>query len=318
MTTSMVPPQGLRRQIRLGIVGYGEVGHGLALGLHDEGLHDIYVYQRRPDTALNRDRSTLSHVMFASSLCELAERSDIIIAATPGTESLNVATAIAPALLPRHIYLDIASATPDIKRRVGDILAPSGAQVGDGAIEGSPLEDGHRVRLAISGPAAEACALVLVPWGVRVTVVGDALGDAAAIRLLRTIMQKGLTAVLLECAVAAGHYGLRAEMLRSIAQYYDDRPFMDVASRMLRSTAIHAGRRAQEAAMAATTLQEIGVEPIMTSAASRLLARVAALGLKERLDGIVPERYEDALDAMEPALRRTNDGAATSTCGGIR
>ncbi len=289
-----------RRQLRLGIVGYGEVGHGLALGLGQAGLASIAAYQRNGGSALTRARAHASGVRLVSSPAELADCADLIIAVTQGIESVNAARAIANSLGPDHCYVDLASTTPQAKHDIGAIIAARGALFADGAIEGSPLEHGHRIPIIVSGPAAAAFARALMPWGMRITVVGPDIGRATAIKALRHILMKGQIALLIECLAAARRYGISNEVLASVAEWYDALPFMDNASRLLRTTAIHAKRRCEEAEVALSVLDELGIEPIMTRGTVALLGQVAKLGLRERLGGVIPESHDVAMELMQP------------------
>ncbi|MSP96474.1 MAG: NAD(P)-dependent oxidoreductase [Betaproteobacteria bacterium] len=303
---------GERIQIRLGIFGYGEVGHGLALGLGTAGLHSIFAYQRNADRSVIQERARKSGVQLVRTPLDLAASSDLIVAVTQGTDSLEAARSIAPALHASHCYVDLASASPSVKKNIAEVLAPSGALVADGAIEGSPLEHGHQLPIIVSGPGAAKFAEALAPWGLRIVAVGPELGKAAAIKGLRHVLMKGQIALLIECAVAARRYGISDELFASVAEWYDALPFMDNATRLLRTTAVHARRRAEEAEIAVAILKDLGIEPIMTEATVRLLTRVANLGLRDALGTRVPTSHTEALELME----RYTDGASAGSKGG--
>lgn len=300
-----LPESGTRRQFRLGILGYGEIGHGLALGLGKAGLASIAAYQRFPHSALTQERARASGVRLVSTPAELAEAADLVIAVTQGTESLDAARSMTAALRAQHCYVDLASATPGIKQEIGAILAPSGALYADGAIQGSPLEHQHRFPIIVSGPGAAAFADAMSAWGMRVAVVGTEIGRSAAIKGLRHILVKGQIALLIECAVAAKRYGISDDLFASVAEWYDALPFMANVSRLLRTTTIHAGRRAEEAAMAQAILEELGIEPIMTRATATLLGKIANLDLRQRLGGVAPESPETAVELMQEYGRRS-------------
>ena len=287
------------KQVRVGIFGYGEVGHGLALGLRGAGLEVISAYQRLPHSPLTLQRAAQSGVRLVQTPAELAEAADLVLAVTQGSEVLNAARAMRDVLRPRHCYVDLASATPGAKKEIGALFAQNGVLVADGAIEGSPLEHQHRFPVIVSGPGAAAFAEAMTPWGMRITVVGDELGRAAAIKGLRHILTKGQIALLIECAIAAKRYGIRGEVLASVAEWYDALPFMTNASRVLRTTTVHAARRAEEAAMAQAILEELGVEPVMTRSIVKVLEAVARLNLREQLGAVPPQTFEEALDLME-------------------
>src|SRR4051794_15485824 len=157
-----------RQQFRLGLVGYGEIGSTLGAGLRGAGLETISCYDKYafdgPYADLIQSRAREAGVTLVRSNQELANAADLIISVTPGVASLESAEAFATCLSSRHIFADFASATPKIKVGVAERLAPTGALVGDGSIEGTPLH-GYSMRMLVSGPAGEKVRDHLVPWG---------------------------------------------------------------------------------------------------------------------------------------------------------
>ena len=164
-----------RKQFRLGLVGYGEIGSTVGAGLRRAGLaiHRVLrqVCLRRPLCRSYPDRAREAGVALVRSNEELADASDLIFSVTPGSSSLESADAFAPVLTDRHTFLDFASATPKIKKSVADKLASSGALLGDGSIEGTPLQ-GYSMRMLSSGPAGERVRDLLVPWGMQIEFTG--------------------------------------------------------------------------------------------------------------------------------------------------
>ncbi len=288
-----------REQLRLGILGYGEVGHGLASGLRKEGLTSIAAFQRLPHSTLTLERAQVSGVRLVQSVQELAECCDVVIAATQGSQSLVVAQAIAPALRPHHCYVDLASASPGTKRAVGEVLASSGAAFADGVIEGSPLEVEHRFPILASGPGAQRFADLMTPWNMRISVIGEVAGQAATIKGLRHVLMKGQIALLIECLRAARRAGVDREVLASVAEWYDGLPYLQNAGRLLRTTTVHATRRAEEAQTACDILTELSVDPVMTNSTVTILKQIAALDLREHTGGVPPDTLDAALDLIE-------------------
>lgn len=294
---------GTQQQIRLGLLGFGEVGFGLALGLRNAGIHSVAAYQRPPLSALTLERIRQSGISLLSSPADLAARADVIVAVTQGAESLDAAHSVAPYLHAAHCYADLASTTPKTKVVIGDVLAASGALYCDGAIEGSPLEHGHRLPIIVSGPGGEYFGEVLNPWGMNIRCVGTAIGKAAAIKGVRQILTKGHIALLIECAMAAELLGISDAVFESAAQWFDGAPFSVNANRLLRTTAVHARRRAEEADMAVAIERELGLEPVMSVATLDLLQRVAALDLRTVLGGVPPDSGRAAIQMMASVIR---------------
>jgi 3-hydroxyisobutyrate dehydrogenase-like beta-hydroxyacid dehydrogenase len=285
-------------QVRLGIYGYGEIGHAIALGLAQMGLRSIVALQRAPLSPLARERMALSGVDIADSPAELAAGADLIIAATQGAHALAAGKAIAPCLEAHHLSVDLASASPQVKVEIAAALAQSGSAVADGIIEESPLTAGHRISIVASGPAARRFHDLMSPWGMRIAVAGDQVGRASALKCLRQIMTKGHMALLIECFTAASRYGLKDEVFASTAQWFNAGSFEELAERVVVSTTVHATRRAEEAGMAVEMLREMGIAPLMSSAAQQVLGKVAQLDLRSRLGGHSPPNMAAALELM--------------------
>jgi 3-hydroxyisobutyrate dehydrogenase-like beta-hydroxyacid dehydrogenase len=219
---------------------------------------------------------------------------------TPGSASLASADAFAPCLTSRHTFADFASATPKIKMGVAERLASTGALVGDGSIEGTPLQ-GYAMPMLVSGPAGERVRDFLVPWGMSIEFVGPDLGKASGIKIIRSVLIKGIEALLDEMLLAGRRYGIDEIILASACKTLA-RPWMDTVQSLTPSGVIHAKRRAEELEMSADAVQDAGIEPIMARAIVARLRWKEALGLKEHFKGVVPASYKDAIDAIERKL----------------
>lgn len=292
------------QQISLGFIGYGEIGSTLGAGLRAQGLERVASYDigafEGPYAGLIQSRAQAAGVTLVRSPAELAEQADIIIGVTPGSASVASAQAFASHLTARHLFIDIASATPKVKLAVAAALAQSGASVADGSIVGTP-KDGLALPILASGPAAEAVRDAVVPWGMKIDAVGDKLGTASAIKILRSVLIKGIEALTNEMLLGARRYGLEDVVLASAAKTLS-RPFQDLAAGLLTTGVIHARRRSEEAGMAAEALADVGVDPIMSRSTEARLQWVESLGLKEHFGGKVPESMETALAAIEAKM----------------
>lgn len=294
--------------VRLGLLGLGEIGHGLALGLRGAGLGGVVAWQRDAGREHVRRRAAEAGVRLLDTPAALGAEADLVIAVTQGSQALQAARSAAPALGASHLYVDLSSASPDVKREIEAVLAARGAAFADGVLEGSTLEHAHRVPILASGEGARAFADRMGPWGMRIEVVGPRAGQASAVKLLRSVLMKGTIALLVECLAAARAAGVDAQVIESAAQWHDALPWRANALRIVRTTPVHAGRRAEEADMARELVESLGVDAVMTRATVELLGRVAALGLRDALADRSPQTIADAIDLMAPAVRRGGAG----------
>ena len=206
-----------RKHLRLGLIGFGEVGSTLGKGFKAEGLREIASYDKYafdgPFAELIQRRAAAADVPLVRSPGELAERCDIILGVTPGKSSIESAQAFAPHLASRHVFVDLASATPKVKQTVGNHLRTSGAGIADASIMGTPHADGHRLPILASGPAADAFRDAMAPWGLKIECVAGGLGAASGIKIMRSVIAKGLEALLVECMLGARRHGIDEAVL---------------------------------------------------------------------------------------------------------
>jgi 3-hydroxyisobutyrate dehydrogenase-like beta-hydroxyacid dehydrogenase len=301
-----------KKQFRLGLVGYGEIGSTLGKGLREAGLQQIFCYDKYafngPYADLIQGRAKEVGVTLVKSNKELADAAELIFSVTPGSASLESADSFAPVLTNRHTFLDFASATPKIKKGVADKLAPSGALLGDGSIEGTPLQ-GYSMRMLSSGPAGERVREMLVPWGMQIEFTGPVLGTASGIKILRSVLIKGIEALTDEMLLAARQYGIDEIVLASASKTLA-RPWMDTVQSLTPSGVIHAKRRAEELEMSADAVQDAGVEPIMARAIAARLRWKEGLGLKDHFKGVVPANYKIAIEAIANKMQERSAKAA--------
>jgi 3-hydroxyisobutyrate dehydrogenase-like beta-hydroxyacid dehydrogenase len=175
-------------------------------------------------------------------------------------------------------------------------LAKTGATLGDGSIMGTP-KNGYAMHMLSSGPAGQRVIDLLVPWGMSIEYAGQKLGTASGIKILRSVLIKGIEALIDETLLAARSYGLDETVLASASKTLT-RPFMDTVESLIPSGVIHAKRRTEEVEMAAEAVEDAGIEPLMARATVARLRWKESLGLKDHFKGVVPENYKIAIDAI--------------------
>jgi hypothetical protein len=116
--------------------------------------------------------------------------------------------------------------------------------------------------------------------------------------MFRSVVMKGMEALITECVMGAGRYGAVELVLASLSESFPGLDWNKLASYMIGRVVVHGERRAREMEQVAATLREGGVEPIMAEAAVRRMDSIARLGLKERWAGAAPAHYGEFLDAV--------------------
>ena len=283
---------------RLGLVGFGEAGAAIAAGLREEHDLSLVAFDPRADEATVRERAAATGTELVADLAALAASADVIICLASAKVAVPIAEQIAPHLGAGHLYADWNSASPEVKRTVGGLVAATGAAFVDGAVMAAVPPSRHRVSTLLSGGGAARLAALLTPFGMQLEVLGDEPGQASAVKMFRSLLVKGLEALLLECAVGAEEYGATERVLSSMNGTLPTEDWQRLAAYMLERTVVHGARRAEELRQSAQTLEDAGVEPLMARAGAARLQWFVDLGLDPALD---EKDYDGVLRAIREA-----------------
>ncbi|MFC8097677.1 DUF1932 domain-containing protein [Streptomyces sp. NPDC057363] len=283
---------------RIGLVGVGEAGAAIAAGLHEEHGLSVVGYDARGHEDAVRERAASAGVTLVDDLGRLGAESDVLLCLASAKVAVPIAEQIAPHLRPGQVYADLNSASPEVKRTVGVVVAGSGAAYVDGAVMAAVPPQRHRVPVLLSGDGAERLAGLLTPLGMRLEVLGDDPGQASAVKMFRSLLVKGLEALLLECAVGASAYGATERVLSSMNGTLPTEDWQRLAGYLLERTVVHGARRAEELRQVARTLEEAGVDAMLAEAGARRLQWFVDLDLTPDLD---PTDYEGVLGAVRKA-----------------
>ena len=182
---------------RIGFIGFGEAASAIAKGLRSEGVGNIAAFDVQPigDRAAGVD--------VVDTPAELAARADVIFSAVVAKAAVAAAESVASDLAARHLYVDLNSASPAVKQDVARIVAPSGAGFVEASIMSAVPPLGHRVPMLLGGTGASRFAELMRPLGMQLEVLGEDVGPASAIKMFRSVMIKGLEALVLECRQGA-------------------------------------------------------------------------------------------------------------------
>jgi len=157
---------------------------------------------------------------------------------------------------------------------------------------------GHRVPILAGGEGAHQFQERMSAHGMRIQVVGREVGTAAATKMFRSIMIKGMEALITECVLGAGRYGAEQAVFASLAETYPGIDWPALADYMIGRVVEHGERRAREMEEVAETLRSIGIQPIMAEATARRQEWSAEAGLKKYFAGEAPKNYREFLQAV--------------------
>jgi 3-hydroxyisobutyrate dehydrogenase-like beta-hydroxyacid dehydrogenase len=296
---------------KLGFVGFGEAAYHVAKGLRGEGVGGIVafdIHTNDPSRGLKiRARANDAGVTLMESQAALAASADVLISAVTADQAVLAAEQTGPHLSARHLYADLNSISPKSKEQVAEAACANGAAFCEIAVMGPIPPYGHKAPLLLGASGAERFQSLFAPLGMRMEIVStDRVGRAAAVKMFRSIVYKGIEALLFECILGAGQYGAEERVFASLKESIPGVDWKKLADYMVGRVVVHGERRAREMDEVAKTLEELGIEPMMASATARRFDWVAQSGLCATFDGEFPESYQDVLEALNaaPALPR--------------
>jgi 3-hydroxyisobutyrate dehydrogenase-like beta-hydroxyacid dehydrogenase len=174
----------------------------------------------------------------------------------------------------------------------------------EGAILGAVGVSGARTRILTGGPAGEAAAADLTSAGLRVSFYNAEIGKASTFKMLRGIFSKGLEALLIELLVSGKRVGIEQDLWDDINELMTKNRFEDVARNWIETHPGACERRYHEVSQIVETMQQAGIEPVMTSATERFFARSTELSLAARCVGRKPSS-DELISVLEGVLRGT-------------
>jgi 3-hydroxyisobutyrate dehydrogenase-like beta-hydroxyacid dehydrogenase len=284
-------------------VGFGEAAFHLAKGLREAGVNRTVAFDIHMHTPGLGERIQARAAETRSALVEfsaaLAASADVIISAVTADQAADAAEQTASYLTSRHVYADLNSVSPRMKQKVGEIISRSGARFVEIAVMGPIPSQLHKTPMLIGGPAAPEFQEMFAPYGMRMDVVStDQIGRAAAVKMFRSVIYKGLEALIFECVLGASQYGAEDRVFASLAESFPGIDWKKLADYMVGRVIVHGERRAREMDEVARTLEDLGIEPTMAAATARRMDWAADLGLRARFAGEFPKTYQEVLDAI--------------------
>jgi 3-hydroxyisobutyrate dehydrogenase-like beta-hydroxyacid dehydrogenase len=288
----------------IAFIGFGEAGGLLAQGLKGAGAtvtacYDILIDD--PKTAGKIEaRAAERGIEAARSPAEAVAGADVVLSAVVCSETVVAAKSAAPHLKPGQIYMDINSSSPGMKREAAAAIEASGAAFVEAAVMDLVPPHGHKVPMLFAGAKAKELETLLTPYGMRLEAIGDRIGAASAIKMIRSVFLKGFTSVLFECLLAAHRAGVADRVLDSVQGTFPEMDWRKLADYYAPRKVLHAKRQAAEMREVAETLAELGVTPRTTLASAEIMEWIVTLGLTERPGGI-PKTYAEVMDAVGAA-----------------
>ncbi|WP_219892982.1 NAD(P)-dependent oxidoreductase [Aquisediminimonas profunda] len=247
-------------QSTIAIIGFGEAGSTFARSAgwgQQACAFDILPTRERLMAELG--------IRAAASPAAALAGASLVLSLVTADQALRAAQECAAAIPDGLLWCDMNSVAPETKRAAARTIEEAGARFVDVAVLAPVEPAGLAVSLLLSGPAAPDAETALRNAGfLNVRVVGNAVGQASAIKMIRSVMVKGIEALTDEMIAAARAAGVESEVLASLDASDKPQPWATRAAYNIERMATHGKRRAAEMEESVATLQSFGVEPIMT------------------------------------------------------
>jgi len=290
---------------RICFIGFGEAGQTISRGLLGEAKPAIRAYDilfGQPAGAPLEAAARGLGVGLARDHADAVREADLVFLTVTASSSLQAAKSCLPGLRKGQLFLDMNSVSPQRKIETAALVAPTGAAYVDVAVMAPAAPYLHKVPCLIGGPGAAALAPRAAALGMKMEFVSPEVGQASAIKMFRSVVVKGLEALLVESMTASAEYGVEARVLASLQETWPGIDWEKLAGYMIERVVSHGKRRAAEMREVSATLESIGMEPTMAAASAVRQQWIADLGVKERLKGRKTEDRAELVRAIREAM----------------
>lgn len=283
--------------LRISLLGFGEVGQALAGGLaaHATALIAWDLKFADANSAPSCAAAALG-IEMAPDAASAVRAADLIISAVTAAQIEAAAGSVAPHLAREAWYFDLNSTSPAAKAAASGLIEAAGARFVEAAVM-SPIAPRNAASpMLLGGPHAAAFQSVATRLGFTHTrVLPGKLGSASAAKMCRSVIIKGLEALVLESLLSARGHGVDAVVLDSLRDL-ELRDWRESARYMASRALRHGARRAEEMREVARTVAEAGLPPHMSSACAAWQdwaaahATLQSAPLPDLLDGLLAAR----------------------------
>ena len=293
---------------RIAFIGFGEAGQTISRGLVAErakpAIRTYDILFGKPAGAPLEAAARSLGVEIARDHVEAVRGVDLVFLAVTASSSLDAARSCLPGLARGQLFLDVNSVSPKRKIETTALVAPTGAAYVDVAVMAPAAPYLHKVPCLIGGPGAAALMPRAAALGMKMELVSGEVGQASAIKMFRSVVVKGLEALLVESMTASAEYGVEDRVLASLQETWPGIDWRKLAGYMIERVVSHGKRRAAEMREVSETLESIGMEPVMAAATAARQQWIADLGVKERLQGRKTEDRAELVKLIREAMGR--------------
>ncbi len=254
---------------RIALLGFGEVGQILAADLLARGVHQISVWDVQFDNvqSVASRAAQATNVRIAGAALDVARDATLIISAVTAAQDVAAAQSVAAHIDAGTFFLDLNSVSPGVKQEVARVIEQGGGRYVEAAIMSPISPKRSAAPILLGGPHAQAFAPLAEALGFSgAQVFSNEIGKASAAKMCRSVVVKGMEALITEALLTARSYGVEATVIDSLRNLFPAQDWHALARYMMSRSLQHGARRAEEMREVAATVREAGFEPWMSSA----------------------------------------------------
>lgn len=219
---------------------------------------------------------------------------DLVISLVTADQALAVAETTAGSIREGALYLDLNSVAPSTKQAAAREIEAAGGHYVDVAVMAPVQPAALNVPLLLSGSQAQKAKDRLAALGFqKLRTIDGPVGRASSIKMIRSVMVKGLEALSAECVLAATKAGVLDEVLTSLDASWSEATWSDRANYNLDRMMVHGSRRSAEMAEVVKTLDDLGTGSVMSRGTAARQAAIGALGQR-----LPPETLQDKIASI--------------------
>lgn len=265
---------------KISFIGMGEAGSAVVTGWGSARAGAIVAYDIKLDASETAreilERCDRLGIAVARSAKEAVAGAEIVFSTVTADQAVAAAEAAAPHLRAGTFWCDLNSCAPSSKQRAAAIIEAAGGRYVDVAVMAPVYPKMNMVPVLIAGPHAQTVAPVLEALPMALRVVEGDIGAASSIKMIRSVMVKGLEALTAECSLAAVAAGVEEEVFASLAKSHPGIDWPQRAAYNFERSLVHGERRAAEMEEVVKTLSDLGVPNDMAASAVNWQRRIAA------------------------------------------
>ena len=253
------------------LIGFGEVGRIFSRDLGALGVGRITAFDPLfADPASKPSLAAAKGGIHPSASADEAVRdADLVISAVTAAQAMAAARSALNALRPGAFLLDVNSASPGVKQAASEAVDAAGGRYVEAAVMSSVPPKGLRTPMLLGGAHAGAFLEFAKDLDLSAKVFSEKVGAASATKMCRSVMIKGVEALLAECLLSARHYGVEKTVLASLGDLLPNPDWEKHARYMISRSLLHGKRRAEEMREVARTVEDAGLDPWMSAAAAQ-------------------------------------------------